>query len=449
MNWRRSLSRRTPDGRSVFSLPFSFPLSVPFSFPAFPGRLADRAAPVTAAVEVPVTVVGAGPYGLAAAAHLGGRGIAARILGEPMDSWRSRMPVGMFLKSTPRASSISDPSGAFSLDRFRAAEGRTSGGDQHPIALDEFVRYGMWFNQQCVPTVERTAVRLIDTWGGHFRISLESGEEFTSRSVVMATGLAPFAHVPEELAGLAADGLVSHPADHADLGGFAGRRVAVVGAGQSSLESAALLREAGAVPTVVARTDQLLFGVPPATDRPADEPWAQRLIKPPSPLGPGWSLRAFSGIPAAYRHLPRDVREHLLRTVLGPSGAWWLRDRVQGRVDVLTGRSVRSAQRAGSGARLVLADAQGGTEVLETDHVLAATGYRVDLDRMELLAPGLRASVQRTGTAPRLSAGFESSVPGLYFTGLAAAATFGPLLRFVCGTGFSARTISGSVAARR
>ncbi|WP_225447099.1 FAD-dependent oxidoreductase [Streptacidiphilus sp. PB12-B1b] len=404
---------------------------------------------MTGPSAAPVTVVGAGPYGLATAAHLSARGVPVRILGEPMDSWRTRMPVGMFLKSTPRASTISDPTGAFSLDRFRAAEGRVSGGDQHPVPLDEFVRYGLWFNEQCVPEVERTAVRRIDTWGDQFRISLESGEEFTSDSVVLATGLSPYAHVPPNLAALAGDGLVSHPADHADLGRFAGQRVAVVGAGQSALESAALLREAGAVPTIVARTDQLLFGTPPTTDLPADEPWTVRVVKPPSPLGPGWSLRAFSGIPAAYRYLPVDVRAHLLRTVLGPAGAWWLRARVQGRVDVLTGRSVRSAQRASSGARLVLADRSGGTEVLDADHVLAATGYRVDVDRIGLLAPGLRGMVRRTGTAPRLSAGFESSVPGLYFTGLSAAATFGPLLRFVCGTGFAAGRISSAVAARR
>lgn len=404
---------------------------------------------MTVSGTVPVTVVGAGPYGLSAAAHLGGQGIPVRILGEPMDSWRSRMPAGMYLKSTPRASSISDPTGAYSLDRFRAAEGRTSGGDRHPIALDEFVRYGLWFHQQCVPGVERNAVRMVDARDGHFRVSLDSGEEFTTRSVVLASGLGPFAHVPRSLAGLAAEGLASHPAEYADLSGFAGRRVAVVGAGQSALESAALLREAGAVPTVVARTDQLLFGTPPTSDRPADDPWLQRLVKPPTPLGPGWSFRAFSGIPGAYRYLPDPLRAHFLRTVLGPSGAWWLRDRVQGRVDVLTGRSLRSAQPDGKGARLVLADRQGGTEVLEADHVLAATGYRVDVDRMELLSPGLRARVRRVGTAPRLSSGFESSVPGLYFTGLAAAATFGPLLRFVCGTGFASAQISSAVAVRR
>jgi FAD-dependent urate hydroxylase len=403
---------------------------------------------VPRSTAVPVTVIGAGPYGLSAAAHLRARKAPLRVFGETMDSWRSRMPAGMYLKSTPRASSIADPLGTASLERFRAAEGRNPDGDLHPVPLDEFVRYGEWFQQQCVPDLERTTVSQVDARDGRFQVTLESGESFPSRSVVLATGLGSYSYVPASLAALARSGLASHPADHADLSRFSGQRVAVVGAGQSALESAALLAEAGALPTVVARTSELLFGTPPTSDLPTERPFAERLVKPASSLGPGWSLRAFSGIPGTYRHLPTATRAHFLRTVLGPSGAWWLRERVLGRLDVRTGRAVRSAVDAGGTVRLTLADRNGGTEVLEADHVLAATGYRVDVDRIALLAPGLRGRLRTTGGAPRLSAGFESSVPGLYFTGLAAAATFGPVLRFVCGTGFAARQVSTAVVAR-
>ena len=396
---------------------------------------------------LPVTVVGAGPYGLAAAAHLRGCGVPFRVFGEPMESWRERMPAGMYLKSTPSASSISDPWGAGALARFRAAEGREAGGDLHPVPLEEFVRYGQWFQQRLVPTVERTRVRRIEAGGGVFRIALADGEVFASRSVVLASGLGPFGYVPPELAELVAAGSATHSADHADLAGFAGQRVAVVGAGQSALESAALLLEAGAEPVVVARTAELAFAAPPTGERPRSRPLLRRLAKPATTLGPGWSMLAYSRAAGAYRHLPVPVRDHLLRTVLGPSGGWWLRERVIGRVDLLTGHRIVSATPSGPGARLELADPDGAVRVLEADHVLAATGYRVDVDRIELLAPELRAEVRRTGRAPALSASFESSVPGLYFTGLAAAATFGPLLRFVCGTGFASRRIGAAVAA--
>lgn len=291
-------------------------------------------------------------------------------------------------------------------------------------------------------------VREVQAADGGFGITLDSGEEFLARAVMVSTGLVPYAHEPPELRPLAAAGLASHTCEHRDLGGFAGQRVAVLGAGQSALESAALLHETGARPTVVARAPAVIFGDPPQTDRPDTRPRSTRLVKPGSSLGPGWSLLAVSRGAAAYRHLPTAVRRRLLRTVLGPSGAWWLRDRVAGRVPVLSGRAVRSAEpEDGTTVRLELTDPDGVTERLRADHLLLATGYRVDVDRLEILEPTLRQAVRTFGGAPRLSARFESSVPGLYFTGLAGAPTFGPVLRFVCGTGFAARQVATAVAA--
>ncbi|WP_035805081.1 NAD(P)-binding domain-containing protein [Kitasatospora mediocidica] len=398
--------------------------------------------------DIPVTVVGAGPYGLATAAHLRARKVPLRVFGEPMDSWSARMPNGMFLKSTPRASSIADPGAHCRLQDFRAEEGRPSGEDQHPVPVDEFIRYGHWFQERCVPEVERERVERISYRRSAFHITLANGETFGSRRVVLATGLGPYPYLPPSLEPLLAEGRVSHPADHADLAVFAGRRVAVIGAGQSALESAALLHEAGAEPTLVARTRKLLFGDPPPTDSPTDRPLPVRLVKPASPLGPGWSLVAFAHAPQAFRYLPESTRAELVRTVLGPSGAWWLRDRVDGRFPQLTGRTLHRVLADGEGpVRLDLRGGQGRPEVLEADHVLSATGYRVDVDRLRLLDPELRRALSRTGTAPVLSAEFESSVPGLYFAGLSAAATFGPVLRFVCGTGFAARRISSAVVA--
>jgi len=398
-------------------------------------------------VPAPVAVVGAGPYGLSVAAHLKALDVPVRVLGVPMGSWRARMPVGMFLKSTPRASSIADPAGRLRLNDFRAAEGLPRVGDRYAVPLDEFVRYGEWFQRRCVPEVERAAVVRIRSAPDGFRLVLDSGEEFGSPTVVLANGFPPYARVPAELLAVADAGLASHTSDHPDLAKFAGQRVAVVGAGQSALESATLLHEAGAEPVLVARAQQLLFGTPPESDRSADRPWPVRLAKPASPLGPGWSFVAFSRVPQVFRSLPDRTRANLVRTVLGPSGAWWLRPRLDGRFPVLTGHTLVAAEAAGERVRLRL---HGGSEALEVDHVLAATGYRVDVERLDLLEPALRRAVARRNAGPpRLSSGFESSVPGLYFTGLAAADSFGPMMRFVCGTGFAAARISRSVAHHR
>jgi hypothetical protein len=47
-----------------------------------------------------------------------------------------------------------------------------------------------------------------------------------------------------------------------------------------------------------------------------------------------------------------------------------------------------------------------------------------------------------------LSADFETSVPGLYVMGPAAAGSFGPLMRFMFGADFAVRRIDDRLARR-
>jgi FAD-dependent urate hydroxylase len=151
-------------------------------------------------------------------------------------------------------------------------------------------------------------------------------------------------------------------------------------------------------------------------------------------------------VPLGIHVLPWRRRVRLVKEILGPAGAWWLRDRVEGAIPALTGHSLVESSVVDGRARLVLS-ANGGAPVeIVTKHVLAATGYRVDVDRLQLLDPGIRAEMRRVAGAPELSSTFESSVQGLYFAGLAAAHSFGPLLRFVCGTDFTTRRIGGALA---
>ena len=168
------------------------------------------------------------------------------------------------------------------------------------------------------------------------------------------------------------------------------------------------------------------------------------LPEPRSPLGPTWRIYPFSHAPGLFRYLPAQTRIKLVKTVLGPLGAWWLRDRVVGRIPVLDGHPVRRASRDGDMVVLSLGGA--GVSELKVDHVLAATGYRVDLGRLGFLGPDLLGGVATVAGWPRLSRSFESSVPGMFFVGLPAAATFGPVMRFVCGAGFAARQVSAAMS---
>jgi thioredoxin reductase len=398
----------------------------------------------------PVAVIGAGPFGLSTAAHLRARGIPVRVFGEPMVSWRDHMPAGMFLKSTPVASNIDAPQRGHTLVDYCDAAGiprLVADGDIIPV--ETFVAYGEWFQQKLVPELERVRVVSVDrrpAGGGGFELKLDSGELFTARAVVVATGLSGLAHLPPELAAAAADGPtptgpVSHSSQHHDLARYAGKELIVVGAGQSALETAALAAEAGARVRVVARgRGSVAFGAPP---------WRQPKLRPESPFGRAWSLWALSYYPHPYRHLPAQFRHYLVRRVLGPLGAWWLRDRFEGKVRVSEVDRVLRADTADGHPALTVLSHTGRSERLSADHVIAATGYRVDLAAMDFLGHALRTELAVSRGTPKLGAGYVSSIPGLYFTGLPAAGSYGPVMRFVCGTEFASPRLARHLAAAR
>lgn len=393
----------------------------------------------------PVAVIGAGPFGLSTAAHLRARGIPVRVFGEPMVSWRDHMPEGMLLKSTPAASSLDAPQrGHTLLDYCDAAGIPRLVTDEDIIPVETFIAYGEWFQQKLVPGLERVRVVSVDRQGGAgFELKLDSGESFTARAVVVATGLYGLAHLPPELRGAAADGPtptgpVSHSSQHHDLGRFSGKELIVVGAGQSALETAALAAEAGARVRVVSRgRGRVAFGAPP---------WKQPKLRPESPFGRAWSLWALSYYPHPYRYLPAEARHYLVRRVLGPLGAWWLRDRFEGKVEVSEVSGIVRADVSDGHPVLTVQSPDGRAEELSADHVIAATGYRVDIAAMDFLGHELRTALAVSRGTPKLGAGYRSSVPGLYFTGLPAAASYGPVMRFVCGTEFASPRLAKHLA---
>jgi thioredoxin reductase len=397
-----------------------------------------------------IVVIGAGPYGLSVTAHLRGRGVETRVFGRVLDTWRNHMPEGMLLKSAPSASSLSDASARTTIGAYKLGTGAPPYREHDIVSRADFVAYGEWFAAREVPDVEDArVVRVARTHDG-FEVELDTGEHVPATSVIVAVGIMPFAYTPPSLANLAdgapaLDALCSHSSQHRDMQRLAGRRVAIIGAGQSALELATLCHEAGGDPTVIARRPRLLWGGPP-------EESTRRIDlrrKPSSPLGPGYSLRACSSGAGFVRYLPSNARLALVRRVLGPSGAWWLRDRFEGIVPVRTGSQVVNAIPDGEGVTLELQTLEGTPDKLEVDHVIAATGYRVNVDAIDALDPRLRSGIRRVAGAPALGPTFESSVPGLYFAGQSAAATFGPLMRFVAGTDFAARRIANAVTRQR
>jgi thioredoxin reductase len=394
---------------------------------------------------IETVIIGAGPYGLSIAAHFRQREIPFRIFGRPMDSWIAHMPKGMSLKSDGFASNISDPDGQFTLGKFCAEQGIEYADSGLPVKLDTFARYGLAFKDRMVPELEDKSVVSLERTSDSYVLQLEDGERLEARNVVLAVGITHFDYLPGNLENLPAE-FLCHSAHHHEVEPFRGRSVIVIGGGSSALDWAALLHEAGANVQLVARKSTLKFhGKPTGKERSL---W-ERIQRPQTGLGPGWRSSFYANAPAAFHALPEGLRLEIVRKTLGPSGGWFIRDRVVNHVPMRLGQTVQKAEVRNGKVELHLRAEDATEQVITADHIIAATGYKVNLRRLTFVSPEILSKLKVVGGSPVLSSSCESSVPGLYFVGIAAANSFGPVMRFAFGADFAARTVTRALAKSR
>lgn len=378
-----------------------------------------------------VAIIGAGPYGLSLAAHLRARGVSYRIFGKPMDTWAAHMPKNMTLKSEGFASNLSAPSKGSQIGDYCLERGIAYSDRSIPIAIDTYLDYTKTFRDRFIPDVEETMVTSLSRGADHFELSLYSGERVMARNVVLAVGVTWFAWTPDVLKSLPAS-MLSHSYAHRDVEQFRGKEVAVVGSGSSAIDLAHLLQETGASVRIVARRKQLQFNSVPDGD-PSMLHWIQN---PPSTIGKGWGSYFCAEAPLLFYRLPRHMKDRAIASHMHPAAGWFMRDQVEGRVPLMTGRTPVKAEAKDGRALLTLAS-DAGEETLTVDHVIAATGYEPDVDKLPFLSPSLNEKILRSKRSPLVSDRFETSVPGLYATGLAVMDMFGPLLRFMVGAEFA------------
>jgi cation diffusion facilitator CzcD-associated flavoprotein CzcO len=384
-----------------------------------------------------VVVIGAGPYGLSAAAHLKVKGIRLRVFGEPMEFWAKKMPEGMLLRSPRVASNISDPESAFSLEAYEwAAKIEPSA----PLPLDTFVEYGRWFRHQLGSDLDLRTVARVERDPHGFRLTLEDGEVVRSRRVVVATGIGPFRNKPAVFKDLPSE-YASHCYEGRDVRRFQGKKVAVIGAGQSALESAALIHEAGADVELIVRNSEVKWI--------GGHPWLHqlgpisRMLYSSHDVGPVGISRLVA-YPKLMSYVPLKLRDKIRKRAVRSAGSRWLPERLKS-VKLTTGRFVSHVSVIRSGLALKLDD---GSE-RRVDHVVLGTGYEVNISRYEFLPPELVREIRQFGGYPKLTTGFRCSVPGLHFIGATAARSFGPLLYFVAGTEFASRELVSYIAQRK
>jgi FAD-dependent urate hydroxylase len=393
-----------------------------------------------------VAIIGAGPYGLSATAHLRTvKGLDVHTFGEPMSFWERNMPTGMLLRSGWAASHIADPNQSLTLDAYRAASPNHF---SSPVPLDRFVDYGHWYRSNAVPNLDHRKIARVEAAPDGFRLILEVGETVLARRVVVAAGISSFTWRPPEFADLPSS-LASHTSEHREFSEFAGKQVLVIGSGQSALESGALLHEGGADVEIVARAHSIrwLGGLVSKAIHNGLGPTISKLLYAPTDVGPA-GISQIVARPDLVRRFPRPIQDWLRSRSIRPAGARWLVERLK-TVPMSLGRtSVRTAE-VGGRVKVQLDDGS----VRTVDHILLGTGYRVDVSKYDFLDKKLANSIVRFRGYPKLREGFESSIPKLHFLGAPAIWSFGPLMQFVVGTHYSSRAllryIAGKAAGQR
>ena len=373
-------------------------------------------------------IVGAGPYGLALAAYAGHLGIDHMVAGKPMAFWRDHMPDGMYLRSA--SDWHLDPQNIDTIEAYAATQGLTTT-DIEPLSRDFYLDYAAWLQRRKgIEPLTDPILQIDHAPDGAFRADLASGDTIRARRVVLAMGFGAFKHVPDDLAAILPPGRFGHACYEVAFPAYAGKRVIIVGGRQSAYEWAALLREAGATEVhIVHRQDEPAFAE-------SDWSWVGLLVDPMI-ADPGW-----------YRRLPEAERSQISQRLYAEGRLKiepWLEPRIlRDGIHRWPRAQLASCVETTEGDLLATFDSG---ERLRADHVILATGYKVEIDQVPLLASGNILPALRTSNGfPVLNERFESSVPGLSITSMPATHDFGPFFAFTIAVRMSARVIGDHLA---
>ena len=379
--------------------------------------------------ETELLIIGAGPFGLAVAAQAAHLGIKHLVAGKPMEFWRRNMPAGMYLRSA--CDWHLDPQNIHTIEKFLDERGQTAR-DVEPLSLEFYLSYAEWFQQQKQITPLPLHVERLDVSDNHFIATTREGDAIHARNVVMAPGFKHFPHIPAELKPRLPAGRYAHTCDFVDFSRAHDKRYLIVGGRQSAFEWAALLLEAGASAVYVAHRHES-----PAF-KAADWSWVNPIV---DNIGedPNWFRRLSEAEKA-------EVNQRLWaegRLKVEP----WLERRLDDkRVRILPKTELLSVAEDNGDLRVTLTN---GDEI-NCDQIVLATGYKVDIKRLPILAAGnvLGQLATRNGF-PVLDDHFQTSIKGLFITSMPATQDFGPFFGFTIAVRASAKLICEAICATK
>jgi thioredoxin reductase len=374
--------------------------------------------------ETDLLVIGAGPFGLAIAAQASHLGIEHLVVGRPMEFWRKNMPAGMYLRSA--CDLHLDPLNIHTIDKF-LDERRQTAADVEPLSLEFYLSYAEWFQKQKRITPLPLHIERVDFVNDRFSATTADGDTIHARNVVIAPGFTHFTNIPAELNSRLPRFV--HTCDFVDFSNARGKRFLVIGGRQSAFEWAALLVEAGARAIYIThRHDSPAFAV-------ADWSWVNPMVE------------AIGDNPAWFRNLSqaeKDKVNHRLwaegRLKVEP----WLESRLNTDcVHVLPQTEVVTCVENGSELNVTLSNG----ETITCGEIILATGYKVDITRLPILAAGnILDHLETRNGFPVLDDHFQTSIKGLFITSMPATQDFGPFFGFTISVRVSARLICAAIA---
>jgi FAD-dependent urate hydroxylase len=378
--------------------------------------------------NVDLLIIGAGPFGLSLAAQVAHDQVDHLVVGTPMGFWESHMPDGMYLRS--ECDWHLDPLDIDTIDAYLASQ-RLTPADVLPLSLSFYLRYARWFQQQKQIAPLDVRVHRLDKVDGQFVARLADEQQIRARKVVLALGFEYFRHVPDDLLALLPPGRYSHTCDAVDLTPFRGKRVLIVGGRQSAFEWAALLLEQGASSVHLSHRH-----ASPSYEI-ADWTWVNAPVAAMVD-DPGW-----------FRGLPGSDREAVIQRMWGEGRLKvepWLAPRLASDAVTISPhtRLIGCSELPSGELSVRLDDGQS----FGVDHIILATGYKVQLERIPLLTQGnLLPELETRNGFPTLDMHFQTSLPGLYVTSMAASQDFGPFFGFTGAVRASAKLIAAGLKA--
>lgn len=371
-------------------------------------------------------IVGAGPFGLAVAAQASHLGLEHIIVGKPMDFWKQNMPAGMYLRSA--CDWHLDPVNIHTIDKF-LDERRQTGTDVEPLSLDFYLSYAEWFQKQKRITTRPLHIERLDFADDRFMAITAAGDTIEARNVVIAPGFTHFTNIPAELKSRLPAGRFTHTCDFVDFSAARDKRYLIIGGRQSAFEWAALLIEAGAREIYIThRHDSPAFAA-------ADWSWVNPLVD------------AIGDNPSWFRNLSQaekdDINHRLWaegRLKVEP----WLEARLNtDRVRVLARTEVIKCKDENGELNVTLSNG----ETITCDQIVLATGYKVDIARLPILAAGnILNKLETRNGFPVLDEHFQTSIKGLFITSMPATQDFGPFFAFTISVRVSALLICAAVS---